>query len=194
MSKPSPQRLRHNQLFWSTRWKTVPNWPGKSKSFFLPGKTETLAGFSPWGLGSKSPEKSDAGWVNPGEKLSKSNPKPQLICWPQVHLCMLHSPLMMLYLFSVITVGAFMDDNVLRRRGMTTLWQWVFAGRPALEGRQRNNNKDPLLSYPSLTSSLIIFPSSVTHPDIHFHLCVNHCRYWRVEGVTPCILERWNLK
>lgn len=36
---------------------------------------------------------------------------------------MLHSPLMMLYLFSVITVGAFMDDNVLRRRGMTTLWQ-----------------------------------------------------------------------
>lgn len=128
------------------------------------------------------------------ETLLKSDPRPQLICWPRVNLCMLHSPLMMLYLSSVITIRAFMDDNALHRRGMTTLWQCLFAGRPALECRQRNNNKDPLLSYPSLTSSLIIFPSSVTHPDIHFHLCVNHCRYWRVEGVTPCLWERRNLK
>lgn len=106
-----------------------------------------------------------------------------------MNLCTLRALLMMLYLFSVITVGAFMDHNVLHRRGMATLWQCLFAGRPALERRQRNNNKDPLLFYPSLTS-LIIFPSSVTLPDIHLHLCVNHCRYWKVEGVTPCLQER----
>lgn len=162
--------------------------------FFLPGTTENPDGFSSWGLGSDTPEISDAGWVNPSEKLLKWNPRPQLMWWPWVNFCMLHSPLMMLYLFSVITLRAFMDDNVLHRRGMTTLWQCLFAGRLALEHRQRNNNKDSLLSYPSLTSSLIIFPSSVTHPDIHLHLCVNHCRYWRVEGVTPCLWQRWNLK
>lgn len=117
----------------------------------------------------------------------------QLIYLPWITLCTLRALLMMLYLFSVITVGASIDHNVLHRRGMATLWQCLFAGRPALERRQCNNNKDPLLFYPSLTS-LIIFPSSVTLPDIHLHLCVNHCRYWKVEGVTPCLRERWNLR
>lgn len=71
-------------------------------------------------------------------------------------------------------------------------WQCLFVGRPALERRQRNNNKDPLLPYPSLTSSLIIFPSSVTHPDIHFHLCVNHCIYIYIlqgGGSDPLLLR-----
>lgn len=37
-----------------------------------------------------------------------------------MNLCTLRAPLMMLYLFSVITVGAFMDDNVPHQRGMAT--------------------------------------------------------------------------
>lgn len=134
-------------------------------------------------------DNSEKKWQRLGESrwgaLLNTHPRPQLICWPWVNLCTLHSPLMMLYLFPVITVRAFMDDNVLHRRGMTTLWQCLFAGRLALESRQRNNNKDPLLSYPTWHHHWWFSPHQSPVLTYTSHLCVNHCRYWRAEGATP---------
>lgn len=88
-----------------------------------------------------------------------------------------------------------MDDNTLLQDHGTRedISGNSSAGWLALEQHQCNDNKDSDIDEsfspcPSLTSSLIIVPSSVSYLGIYFHMCVNQCRHQKQQwgsGTDP---------